>query len=75
MLKAVKCEEESVLNGATVLDYGQFDYSYTPDPNELIGDGFKSLILCNSSNDMVDLTINFGSPQPIQSIFIEIPVF
>ena len=53
-------EEESILSGARVMDYGKFNAVFTPDPNEFIGDGFKSLIESSNCCDMVDFTIDFG---------------
>ena len=52
-------EEESILTGASVIDYGKF-YQYTPAPSEFIGDGFKSYIESDGCCPMVDFTIDLG---------------
>ena len=44
LLSFGKCEEESILTGASVIDYGRFDSSYTIDPSEILGNGFKSYL-------------------------------
>ena len=44
LLSFGKCEEESILTGASVIDYGRFDSSYTTDPSEILGNGFKGYL-------------------------------
>ena len=51
-------EEESILAGAEVVDYGKFG-GETPAPSEFIGDGFRSLIKSDGSAGAVDFTIDF----------------
>ena len=53
-----------------MIDFGKFNAEYSPDPNELIGDGFFSLIETNDCCDMVDFTIDFGVQQKVYSVFI-----
>ena len=54
-------EEESILSGAKVVDYGKFNAVFSPNPNEFIGDGFKSLIETLDCCDEIDFTIDFGT--------------
>ena len=49
LFKLASSEEESVLSGATVIDYGQMKTDWTPDVNELIGPGFFSMIITEGS--------------------------
>ena len=44
LIKDVMCEEESILTLATV-SATDIDYGNTPNPDLLIGRGFKSLVL------------------------------
>ena len=69
LIKLASSEEESVLAGATVVDYGQIRADWTPAVNELIGAGFSSMIMTLAQSP-VEYTVDLGSSQYIQSIFI-----
>ena len=44
-------EEESILTGAVMIDNGHFETDKTNAPDELLKDGFKSLILTVGGED------------------------
>ena len=51
LAKLSLAEEESILTGATMIDNGHFDSSYTPAPDEFLKDGFKHLLMTVGGND------------------------
>ena len=64
-----KAEEESVLIGASVVNNGKF-HAITPAPDELIGDGFKSLIHSSNCCAKVEFTVDLKQSKKLVSSFI-----
>lgn len=67
-----RAEEESILKNASVVDHGYFE-SESPEPQELIGDGFLSLIeVSHLMPNPPYFAIDFGAPnsKKVRSVFI-----
>ena len=47
LVSVANTEEDSILAEATMLDHGRFHSGWSTAPDELFGDGFKSIVYSN----------------------------
>ena len=65
-------EEESILSGASVLDFGRWHTGHgTSNYDDFIEDSFKSTMHSDSSSGVFDCTVDLGSSMPIVSIWLK----
>ena len=60
-----------MMTGATIVkDYGKAISYQSPNPDVLIGPGFKSYAFSDDCCAMAEFTIDFGEPKTVHSIFL-----
>ena len=69
LFKDALAEEESILTLATVSTIDSRTL-FTPNPDELIGQGFKSLWNSDNANAEVEITIDLKESKTLHSIVI-----
>lgn len=71
LFQVARAEEESMMTGATIVkDYGKAISYQSPNPDVLIGPGFKSYAFSDDCCLMAEFTIDFGEPKTVHSIFL-----
>ena len=72
LFQIARAEEESMMIGATIVkDFGKAISYQSPDPDVLIGPGFKSYAFSDQCCAMAEFTIDFGEPKTVHSIFLK----
>ena len=72
LCRLASSEEESILSGASVLDFGRWMHGHgTSNYDDFIEDSFKSMMHSDTTSGMFDCTVDLGSSMPIVSIWLK----